>query len=57
MAVKRPTIVIRKQLNGMFVLQVYENGVLVKEERDFTDPQAASRRAEEIKEESDAATS
>ena len=56
MAVKHPTIVIRKQMNGLFVLKVYENGVLVKEERDFTDPQAASKRAEEIKEESDAAS-
>ena len=51
---KRPTIVIRKQISGKYMLQVYENGVMVKEERDFDDPKEASKRAEEIKGESDA---
>lgn len=53
---KHPTIVIRKQkMIGTYILQVYENGVVVREEKGFTDPKEASKRAEEIvREESDA---
>ena len=51
---KHPTIVIRKQVSGKYMLQIYEGGVLVKTETGFDDAKAASKRAEEIKEESDA---
>ena len=47
----RPTIVIRKQVSEKYMLQIYDNGVMIKKEIDFDTAKAASKRAEEIIEE------
>lgn len=47
----RPTIVIRKQVSEKYMLQIYDNGVMIKKETDFDTAKAASKRAEEIIEE------
>ena len=53
---KRLTIIIRHQGNGLYMLQAFDNGVIVKEEKDFKTQEEAAKRADELREENDAAT-
>ena len=50
---KKLTIIIRHQGGGRYMLQAFDNGVVVKEEKDFSTQEAAAKRAEEIREEKD----
>ena len=53
---KRLTIIIRHQGNGMYQLEAYDNWVVVREEKNFPTQEAAAKRAEELREENDAAS-
>jgi hypothetical protein len=54
-SMKKLTIIIRHQLNGLYQLEAYDNGVVVKEEKNFPSQEAAAKRADELREENDAA--
>lgn len=47
----RYTIKLMGQMNGFYKIQVFDNGIMIREERDFRDIKAATKRIEEIKEE------
>ena len=53
---KKLTIIIRHQGDGQYMLQAYDNGIVVKEEKNFKTQEAAAMRAEELREENDAAS-
>lgn len=48
---KKYTIKLIGQMNGFYKIQVYDHGVMVREEKDFPTIKAATKRIEEIKEE------
>ncbi len=48
---KKYTITLMGQMNGFYKIQVYDHGVMVREEKDFPTIKAATKRIEEIKEE------
>ena len=54
---KKYTIKLMGQINGFYKIQVYDHGVMVREEKDFPTIKSATKRIEEIKEEGENAAS
>lgn len=51
------TIKLSGQQNGCYMIQVYDAGIMIREERDFPSIKEASKRIEEIKKEGEDAAS